>query len=270
MAITGTYAKRLLPMPINAIGTGDVEAALLRIWSDKNATAVDLQRYLSAGFAWAVVHGHRTDNPADLVKSRLPRVRKVAHQKALAYSDLADAIEKINGSGAYAGTKLLIEFLALTAVRTGEARGARWDEFNMDTRTWTVPAERMKSGKVHTVPLSNRVMAILEAATGVSRNGYVFVSPAGKTLSHGTVANLLRKLDIPGTAHGLRSTFRTWAAECTDTPREICEAALAHQTGNAVEMSYQRSDYLERRRELMNQWAAFVTAENVVSIRRSA
>lgn len=174
MAITGTYAKRLLPMPINAIGTGDVEAALLRIWSDKNATAVDLQRYLSAGFAWAVVHGHRTDNPADLVKSQLPRVRKVAHQKALAYSDLADAIEKINGSGAYAGTKLLIEFLALTAVRTGEARGARWDEFNMDTRTWTVPAERMKSGKVHTVPLSNRVMAILEAATGVSRNGYVF------------------------------------------------------------------------------------------------
>ena len=267
--ITNRYGGALMTRPVDAVGTGDIEAALLRI-RDKHATMIELQRFLSAGFAWAVVHGHRADNPADLVKSQLPKAPKVEHMKALDYSGIADAIKTIQATGAHPATKLAIEFLALTATRSGEVRGATWAELDLPGRTWTIPAERMKAGREHRVPLSDRCIAILRAAEGFSANGLVFASASGKTLSHGTLNTLMRREHIPGTPHGLRSAFRTWAAQCTDFPREVCEDALAHVTGDVSERSYQRGDYLAKRRELMAEWAAFVTAENVLPMRRSA
>ena len=273
-AVTSAHANRLLPMAIDKVGAADVEACLLRVCDEDgllmHATMIELSRYLGAAFAWAVVHGYRNDNPAALLKSQLPKARRVEHQRSLPYAELAGALAKVKGSGAYEGSKLLLEFIALTAVRTGEARMATWAEFDLQQRTWTVPAERMKAGKAHTVPLSDPVLAILRAAKGVSKGVHVFASPTGAPLSCGTVAKLLRDLDIAGTPHGLRATFRTWAAECTDTPREICEAALAHATGNAVEVSYQRSDFLAKRRDLMTMWAQFVTIPNVIAFKRTA
>ena len=266
--ITGTHAAKLLDRPVDSVGTGDIEAALLRIWHEKNATAIELQRFLSAGFAWAVVHGHRHDNPADLVRSQMPKVRKAVHQKSIPYADLADAIQTINASGAQAATKLAIEFLILTACRSGEVRGARWEEIDMTARVWTIPGERMKAGRPHRVPLSDRCIAILEAQRPRS-SGLVFPAKSGKELSHATLGKLMRDLKLPGSPHGFRASFRTWTAQCTNAAREVCEDALAHVVGDAVERSYQRGDYFAKRVDLMNQWAQFVTAENIVTLHRA-
>ena len=273
-SIVDTYAGKLTGRQLDTITTAEVEATLLRIWHDKPATGQELQRYLSACFAWGMVHGYCETDPADLVKSQLPKVHTVTHQKALHYSDLSTAIERVNESNAYQVSKLALEFLALTAVRTANVLEASWDEIDKAARTWTIPAERMKGRKgkerEHRVPLSDRAMAILRAAEPFSADGRVFASPTGKTLSHGTLNKLMRDLKLGGTPHGLRATFRDWAAECTDAPEAVCEACLAHVYGSSTARSYRRTDYLEKRRELMQQWALYVAAENVLPLRRSA
>ena len=157
--------------------------------------------------------------------------------------------------------KLAFEFLVLTAARSGEVRGARWDEFDRPARMWTVPATRMKAKRQHRVPLSPRAVEILEAARslGNGRSPLLFPSIGGKPISITRLPRLLRSLQIGAVPHGFRSSFRDWAAEETNHPREVVEAALAHVVGNQTEAAYARSDLFERRRRLMYEWADYLS-----------
>ena len=157
------------------------------------------------------------------------------------------------------GQLLCIEFLTLTATRSGEARGATWDEVDEYAATWTIPGARMKTGHEHRVPLSTQAMAVLKRAREYrDGSGLLFPSATGKVLSDNTLSKLFRENEIAGTPHGMRSSFRVWAAECSDAPREIAEMALAHIEGSAAELAYRRTDYFERRRELMQSWATAI------------
>jgi integrase len=153
-----------------------------------------------------------------------------------------------------------VEFLILTAPRSGRVLGARWNEVNLDEATWTVPAERMKAGRQHRVPLVSRSLEILARARELGSNSaYLFPGRSGtKPLSNMVFLMALRRMSLNITAHGFRSSFRDWAAEQTSFPREVCEAALAHTVENRVEAAYRRGDLFEKRRELMNSWAAFI------------
>ena len=173
----------------------------------------------------------------------------------------SEAVRKVRESNAWTATKLLFEHMVLTCARSGEVRMATWDEVDVNAATWTVPAERMKAGKEHRVPLPKRCVAILREAEGLPRaSGLLFPSMNGKTISDATVGKLLRQQGVDATAHGFRSTFRDWAAEQTDTPHAVMEAALAHTIPNAAEAAYARSDLLTKRRELMQRWSDFVAA----------
>jgi len=154
---------------------------------------------------------------------------------------------------------MAFEFLVLTASRSGEVRGARWDEVDLDAREWRIPPERMKTGRGHRVPLSAGALAVLRAASGLADgSGPVFPSARGGPLSNLAIAKLVRDLGIGAVPHGFRSSFRDWATECSDAPREVCELALAHVNTNAIEAAYRRTDLFERRRALMEQWAVFL------------
>ncbi|MDE2882442.1 MAG: site-specific integrase, partial [Acidobacteriota bacterium] len=149
--------------------------------------------------------------------------------------------------------------LVLTACRSGEVRGARWDEVDTEAREWRIPAERMKTGREHRVPLSAGALAVLRAARGPGDgSGVVFPSARGGPLSEMAISKMVRDLGIGAVPHGFRSSFRDWAAECTDAPREVCELALAHVNTNRIEAAYRRTDMFERRRALMEKWAAFL------------
>ena len=144
------------------------------------------------------------------------------------------------------------EFLVLTAARSGEVRNARWEQVDQNGAVWTVPAERMKAGRAHRVPLAPRALEVLDAAVELFDGaGLVFPSPTGRVLNHAALTNVLHDLGIDAVAHGFRSSFRDWAAECTDAPREVCELALAHVNSDRVEAAYRRSDLFDRRRVLM-------------------
>ena len=143
-------------------------------------------------------------------------------------------------------------------------RGARWEEMDLEEREWRIPAKRMKTGRDHRVPLSPRALAVLgEAKALAGGSGLVFPSPTGKQHSRAAISKLVQQLDIGAVPHGFRSSFRDWAAECTDASREVCELALAHVNTNAVEAAYRRTDLFERRRELMEAWAVFLTGSAV-------
>ena len=249
---------RIGKMPVSDISTADVLSVLSPIW-EKRETAQKVQQYVNTVMKWAVAHGYRSDNPAgEAVSAVLPKTSILReHFRALPYAEVSSALQKIRDSEAYVVTKLAIEFLALTASRSGEVRGATWDEIEGDV--WTIPGGRMKSGREHRVPLSDSAIEILKDAIEYADNSQLlFPSARGKQLSDNTLSKLFRELQIGGTPHGLRSSFRDWAAECTEYPREISEFALAHIEGSAAELAYRRTDYFEKRHELMQQWADFV------------
>ena len=239
---------------VDAVTTADVMAVLLPIWSTKRVTAGRIRQRIGAVMKWAVAQGYRDDNPAgNAISAALPKaaVRK-QHMRALPHAEVGAARAGVRGSGAYRGTVLALEFLVLTAARSGEVRNARWEHIDRDGAVWTIPAERMKAGREHRVPLSPRALEVLEGAEELfDGQGLVFPSPTGRVLNHATLTDLLHGLGIDAVAHGFRSSFRDWAAECTDAPREVCELALAHVNSDRVEAAY-------RRRALMNDWAAYV------------
>ena len=246
---------------ISDITSADVLGILIPIWAEKRTTATKVRQYTSAIMKWAIVEGHREDDPAgDSISAALPRGGVIVqHQPALPYADVPAALGTVRSSHAYEVTKLAIEFLTLTVARSGEVREATWDEIDLESATWTVPGERMKSGREHLVLLSRRASAVLDAAQEFDDgSGYVFPSTTGKALSDNTLSKLFRQLNLSGTPHGMRSTFRDWAAEKSDAPREIAEMCLAHVEGSAAELAYRRTDYFDRRRELMENWAEFV------------
>ena len=169
------------------------------------------------------------------------------------------ALAKVKGSNAYKGTVLALEHLVLTACRSGEVRLATWEEVDFEAETWTVPASRMKAKPDHRVPLSTRALEILHEARALSDgSGLVFPSAHGRAISDNTISKLLRELGIEAVPHGFRSSYRDWAAECSDAPREVCELALAHVNSDRVEAAYRRTDLFERRRMLMEGWSGFV------------
>ncbi len=159
--------------------------------------------------------------------------------------------------------KTEIEFTILTAARSGEVRGARWTEIDLHASTWTVPGERMKSGKEHRVPLSNAAMAVLNALPRADRNALVFASPRGGMLSDMSLTAALRRMQIDAVPHGFRSSFQDWCAERTNYPHEVAEMALAHAIGDKVEAAYRRGDLFEKRRRLMKDWAAFCASPEI-------
>ena len=193
----------------------------------------------------------------------VPLPPKYAHRKAIPYADVPAALEAVDASGAGPAVKAAIRFVALTAVRSGEARGARWSEIDLEAREWRVPAERMKGGAEHRAPLSGAAVAVLDkmrAHSDGAADSLVFPGVGGKPINGDTMIKALRRatgatVDI----HGLRSSFRTWAAERSGATRDVAEMALAHVVGGAVERSYPRSDLFDQRRRLMDRWAAHAT-----------
>ena len=246
--------------PIDQVTTADLRLCLSPIWAEKHVTGKRLKSYLSTVMRWAVGAGHRSDDPAGVaLNASLPKVNRVQqHQRAVAHSEIADVLAKIDGGGAWPGTKLAFRFLVLTGARSGEARFADWTEIDLDAKCWNIPGERTKTGRPHDVPLSTGAIEVLHAAHELGQSGLIFPSPTGRAMSDNTISKLLRDLDIPGTPHGCRSTLRDWCAE-NSVSREVAEAILAH-TVKGVEGAYFRSDLYQRRVEVMQAWADYITA----------
>ena len=244
--------------PVSEISTADVMAILVPILS-KRETAKKVRQRIGAVMKWSVAQGFRIENPAgEAILAALPKNNQpVRHQRALPYAGVGAAVEIIRASNAWPATKLCFELLTLCASRSGECRLARWDEISDDT--WTIPAERMKNRREHRIPLSRQAVEVLEQVSAFrDGTGLIFPSPRGKPLTDSTMSKLVRENDIDCVPHGMRSSFRDWAAECSGVPREIAEHALAHIEGSASERAYRRTDYFELRRELMQQWADYI------------
>ena len=247
---------------VAAITTADIMSVLAPIWTAKPAMARMVRRRLGVVMRWAIVQGHRADNPADAVVAALPQGggRSVPN-RAIPYAEVADAIARVRASGASRALKLLFEFQVLCAVRPSEARRARWRHIDLDTATWTIPASDVKTGRTHRVPLSDRALAVLREARRGRRRRWVFPSPVSGGPLHGSrLLGALATLDIDAVPHGFRSSFRDWAAECTDAPYAVMEAALAHLVHSRVEAAYARTDLFDRRRVLMQQWADYLAS----------
>ena len=269
-ATLATYAfPRLGRKSVADISPSDVLAVLVHdgFWNEKRETARKIKQRISTIMDWAVAEGHRADNPCVALKAALPKTgHQTRHQRALSYDRVSDALSRVRASAAYPTTKLAFEFLVLTACRSGEVRGARWDE--IDSRIWTVPLERTKTSRPHRVPLSDRALEVLREAAGLrDHTELVFPSARGLVMSDMTLSKLIRELGIDAVPHGFRTSFRMWAAERTNIPREVCEFALGHVVGDAAEQAYQRSDLFERRRDLMDAWAVAAERGKVIGIK---
>ncbi len=249
---------RIGRMPVSEVASPDLLRILTPIWHAKAETARRVRQRLHAVLEWAVAMELRSDNPCNRIGPVLgPQHDVVRHQRALPHRDVAAAIETVRASGAAEAAKLAFEFLVLTAARSGEVRGARWAEMDTADHVWTVPAVRMKMKREHRVPLSRRAVAVLDAARALGDGaGLVFPGRGGVEIAKTSLPRLLQEHGVAAVPHGFRSSFRDWAAEETDHPREVIEAALAHLVQNPVEAAYARSDLFERRRRLMDDWAS--------------
>ena len=240
--------------PVDAITGTEVIAVLEPVWTTRRETARRLRRRISAVMQWAIAQGLRSDNPAgDAISGALPNnPAKRQHQRALPYAQVGDAIRRV----------LAFEFLVLAAGRSSEVLKADWNEIDREAAVWTVPAARMKADREHRVPLSDRALGVPDEARRqlAHGNGAVFPSSTGILQGPTHLSYMLQELGIDAVPHGFRSSFRDWAAECTDAPRDVCELALAHVNRDRVEAASMRTDLFERRRVLMQQWADFVAA----------
>lgn len=263
---------RIGDRPVDQIGRDEVLSILTPLWTAKPEIARKLRQRIRATLRWAEAHGHVLTNVAgESIDGALPTQPAVkAHFRALPYREVAAALDTVEASGASLSSKLCFRFLILTAARSGEARGAAWDEIDLEAKEWRIPAERMKAGQPHRVPLSDAAMEVLEKARLLSGGeGLIFPSPRspGRPLSDMSLTKVLRTTGLAEKAvvHGFRSSFRDWCAE-TGKPREIAVAALAHTVGG-VEGAYFRSDLFKRRRRLMVDWAAYLTGAGADVVR---
>ena len=246
---------------VSEITSGDVMAVLADIWLAKPETGRKVRERIGVVMKWAIAQGYRTDNPAgDAITAALPKTgQRVQHHRALPFAEVGAAVQKVRSTDAWPATKLAFEYMTFTATRSGETRLATWDEVDLDAGAWTIPATRMKTGLEHRVPLSLQAVDLLrQARDWGDGTGLIFPSVRGKPLTDSTVSKLLRENNVGCVPHGMRSSFRDWAAECSDVPREIAEHALAHVEGSASELAYRRTDYFERRRGLMQDWADYI------------
>lgn len=258
-----TYAGPVIgAMLVRHVETPHVLAVLEPIWREKTETASRLRGRLESILDWATVRSEREGlNPArwrghlDKLLPAQSKVSKVEHHAALPWREIGPFMAHLRAADGM-GARCL-EFAILTAARSGEARGATWAEIDMQARTWTVPGTRMKAGKDHRVPLSPAALTLLDKLPRIVGNDLVFPAPRGGVLSDMTLGAVLKRMEVPVTAHGFRSTFRDWAAESTAYPGDVVEMALAHAIGDKVEAAYRRGDLLEKRQRLMNDWAEY-------------
>ena len=253
---------------IDRVTRADVLNTLKPVFESKPSLARKLRQRIRQIFAAAMASDYIDLNPAgEVIDAGLPRTPAVAaHFRALPYQDVPDVLRRVEASQAGLASRLCFRFLVLTAARSGEARGARWDEIDRDARTWAIPGSRMKAGREHRVPLSDAALEVVRRAKALDEHsGLVFPSlyKPGRELSDMTLTKLLRDLGLAdrATVHGFRTSFKTWLMETTDTPWAVGEAALAHTLGNSTEAAYARSDLFEKRRTLMQRWGDYVTKD---------
>lgn len=259
-------------LPINEIQPRHIADVLRPIWLTKAETASRLKQRLHAIMAWGWAHGHCVANPVDVVTHLLPqqpgKAIRTEHQPAMPWRMVPEFFtEHLNASERHELTRLMLEFLILTATRSGEVRGMCWSEIDLKTAIWTIPAERMKAKLPHRIPLGHRAIAILKAVEGL-HNDLVFPSPRDQvTLSDMVLTEFLRRVKAASstpnrvaTAHGFRSSFRDWCSEM-GYPRDLAERALAHTVSNKVEAAYHRTDLLDQRRPMMGAWESFCTGK---------
>jgi integrase len=270
----GTYVYPIFgDLPVQSIDVGLVMKAVEPIWSTKPETATRVRGRIESVLDWATTRGYRQgENPARWrghLENLLPKrskVRAVEHHAALPYGQLPEFMAELRQQEGVVSRAL--EFTVLTAARTSEAIGARWSEFDLSTRLWTIPPERMKARREHRVPLSDAALAVLEEMRAIRSGDFVF--PGGRArrpISNMAMTMTLRRMgrgDL--TVHGFRSTFRDWTAEQTSFPHEVCEMALAHIVADAVERAYRRGDLFEKRRQLAEAWASFATGASGVNV----
>ena len=240
------------------------------IWKTKNETASRIRGRIESVLDWATVRKYRSgENPArwkghlDKLLAAPNKVKTVVHHRALPIDDLPAFMKKlapVSGNSARA-----LEFAILTAARSGEVRGATWSEIDLKAKVWTVPGERMKARKEHRVPLSESALEVIRKATRHEDSDLVFPAPRGSTLSDMALTAVMRRMEVDAVPHGFRSTFRDWAGERTHYPRDLAEQALAHVLENKVEAAYRRGDALEKRRNMMTDWARFCSSETTAS-----
>ena len=278
-ATLATHAATLTDLPVGEVDTASILRVLRPLWTTKTETASRVRSRVELVLSYAIAHGRRDGpNPAiwrghlDALLPKPTKVTTVEHQPALPYPQLPAflaTLRTVPGQGARA-----LEFAILTAARSGEVRGATWREIDTDAAVWTVPGSRMKAGREHRVPITAPALALLKTQKQGKPEDLVFPGMEDRLqLSDMTLAAVVRRLNggpdgprwvdpangRPVVPHGFRSTFRDWAGEASRHPRELAEAALAHVVGDAVERAYRRGDALEKRRELMNDWAAWCT-----------
>ena len=270
------YASpKIGPLLVKDIEVAHVMSVLEPIWHSKTETATRVRQRIESVLAWATVSGYREgDNPAKwngLLEVVLPnptKLKNVKHHAALDWVKIPEFMQdlrKREGTGA-----LALEFLILTAARSGEVRFAVWGEIDFDNKLWNIPAERMKAGKAHTVPLTTDAIKLLKNLPKYEDSDYIFTAPRGGVLSDATIAKVLKRMKIEAVPHGFRSSFKDWARSNTAFPDEVSELALAHVNSDKTRNAYARDKLLPKRTKLMNAWAKYINkpqkSGDVVSI----
>ena len=258
--------------PVDRLSVADFAEALQPIWLDKEETASRVKQRCGRVMMWCVANRYCANNPLSVVDALLPKQRKmqdrVTHHPAAPWRTLPNIVETIASTAPMSVRRQALLFLILTAARSGEVRGVTWNEIDMETATWIIPGERMKTGRRHRVPLCAQLIKLLEEKLETHLGGpWVFSPRSDKAMSDMTLTTFLRKQRFvsddasrPATAHGFRSSFRDWATE-NGYPRDLAERALAHTIANATEAAYHRTDQLEQRRTMMEGWETFLFSE---------
>ncbi|MEL6949817.1 MAG: integrase arm-type DNA-binding domain-containing protein [Pseudomonadota bacterium] len=259
---------------VSDVDTSHVMRVLSPIWLIKAETARRVRQRMSAVMDWAKAKGYRDgENPVAGVTRALPKQRrKPSHHKAVGYQELPKVFQDIRQSGSTSTVKLALEFLILTATRTSEVLHAKWTEIDWENKSWTIPSERMKAGRAHTIPLSPAAIRLLDKArSDEPDDGLIFQGKrVNQPLSKDALRMVLRRMNRTETPHGFRATFRNWSAEKTNVPREVCEAALAHANPNKTEAAYLRTTVFDKRRRLMEDWARFAESHRADVVRLTA
>jgi integrase len=267
-SLTNHVYAEMGTVAVSKVSVDHVMKVLRDLWMAKPDTAARVRGRIETVLDWSKVQGYRSgENPAALrgnlmhLLPKLSKVRKVEHFAAMPFGDVPAFYARLRESDGLAARALALAIL--TACRTSEVLGARWSEFDLKAKVWAIPAERMKAGRAHRVPLAPAALALVKTLPK-DESGFLFPdNRRGKPISNMSMLMVLRRRKLEVTTHGFRSTFSDWAAETTPYPREVVEMALAHAIANQVEAAYRRGDLFEKRRALMNDWASFVTSDTV-------
>ena len=259
-------AVRFYSRPVDSVTVADCSTAIMGAQSP--TVSALLSRNLTHIFNRAVAEGHRDDNPAKAAQALMPKIKhETVHHATVGYEGVRGMLAKVENSRAAPVTRLILRFLALTGLRSREGAEMLWSEIDMDAGMATIGAERMKMGREFKLPLSNEALRVLKAARALGDGPLVFPTAKGQPISRNALGKLLRALDVAGTVHGLRSALRDWASDTTTASHECAEMLLAHEVGSATVKAYRRTDFYADRAELLEQWASYIAADNVTTLK---